>query len=83
MIFFEGYAFGRIANWAHKALSRALASGGDRVPLDFHLRRALELLSRRVMDATPLVHPWFQTSNMVGIHRWGPMREALALLEAY
>ena len=54
MIFFEGYAFGRIANWAHKALSRALASGGDRVPLDFHLRRALELLSRRVMDATPL-----------------------------
>ena len=54
MVFFEGYAFGRVANWAHQVLSHEMRGTQDHVKLGPGIRRALEVLRDRVSCALPL-----------------------------
>ena len=54
MVFFEGYAFGRVANWAHKVISKAISSHHDRVPMSGDMSKALAFLRTRIGFAKPL-----------------------------
>ena len=63
MVFFEGFAFGRVANSAVKSLGR-LCTGGTAVhEIDAETRVQLEFLKQRVLDGPPLSIEPFSTDT--------------------
>lgn len=54
MIFFEGFAFGRIANAAVRSLGKLCTNVASKNELDESMKRALQILRDRVLLAKPL-----------------------------
>ncbi len=58
MVFFEGYAFGRVANGAVRSLSRWCNYNTRVVALDAEMRANLSFLHSRVLEAKSISHKY-------------------------